>query len=47
MTWFVIEKLEEYPFLSEEEEMMTWKDGIRRENIAKGTTDPGGDCFDQ
>ena len=31
MTRFVTEKLEEYPFLGEEEEMMTWKDGIRKE----------------
>ena len=27
----MIEKLEEYPFLGEEEEIMTWKDGIRKE----------------
>ena len=25
----MIEKLEEYPFLAEEEEIMTWKAGIR------------------
>ena len=31
----MIEKLEEYPFLGEEEEMMTWKDGIRRERIQR------------
>ena len=32
MTRFVIEKSEEYPFSGEEqEEMMTWEDGIRRE----------------
>ena len=27
----MIEKLEDYPFLGEEEEIMTWKDGIRKE----------------
>ena len=32
----MIEKLEEYPFLGgEEEEIMTWKDGIRRERIQR------------
>ena len=31
----MIEKLEEYPFLGEEEEMMTWTDGIRREKIQR------------
>ena len=31
----MIEKLEEYPFLAEEEEIMTWKDGIRRERIKR------------
>ena len=31
----MIEKLEEYPFLGKEEDMMTWKDGIRRERIQR------------